>query len=149
MPTSKPRGWQVHPSTRTGHHFAEGSDVSACKRERRTTGPVQGVGRFFICVMCTKALLKRLEGLEADQLPRSSAECESVVALPEVDAGLERFANEPTFDNAISLARAILASSAREGPGAGGLGCKHKYNTDDPAAKVRRCVICNEVKVEP
>lgn len=50
-----PAGYQRHPSTHTAHFFAEGSTESACKRERRTTGPMSEERTdFFVCSFCAK-----------------------------------------------------------------------------------------------
>lgn len=56
--TIKDAGWQLHPSTKTGHFFASNSALSACKREARMSAPVVDQPGIFPCTRCKKALDK-------------------------------------------------------------------------------------------
>lgn len=49
-----PAGWQLHPSTLTGHYFPARSRQSLCKRESRTTGPVAPGPGALPCSICKR-----------------------------------------------------------------------------------------------
>lgn len=51
-------GYQRHPGTKTAHFFAEGSAMSACKREMKTTGDVIDSTHFMVCSWCEKKMVR-------------------------------------------------------------------------------------------